>query len=203
MKILLRALRDLLSPMRVSQPDGPANIEPGAVFEYPRNVEVGQDARIARQAILRANTKTAPGIRIGARTLVLENVLINANEGHVSVGKDSWLGPFTLIYGNGGVDIGDNVLIAAHSSINTVSHHAERTEVPINEQGIYLDPVVIEDDVWLGLNVSVLQGVRIGKGSIIGAGAVVTRDIPPYSIAVGIPAKVIRSRRDTDQPPRT
>ncbi|MCP5136685.1 MAG: acyltransferase [Gammaproteobacteria bacterium] len=128
-------------------------------------------------------------------------MLINANEGHVNVGADSWLGPFCLIYGNGGVDIGNNVLIAAHSSINTVSHHADRTDIPINNQGIYTDPVVIEDDVWLGLNVSVLQGVRIGKGSIIGAGAVVNKDIPPYSIAVGIPARVIRQRAPSEPRP--
>jgi acetyltransferase-like isoleucine patch superfamily enzyme len=62
---------------------------------------------------------------------------------------------------------------------------------------------VIEDDVWLGAGVTVVDGVTIGKGSIIGAGAVVTSDIPPYSIAVGIPAKPVRDRRDLDDNQQT
>ncbi|KAA6183194.1 hypothetical protein F2Q65_16415 [Thiohalocapsa marina] len=109
-----------------------------------------------------------------------------------------------MVYGNGGVTIGRNVLIAGHSSINTVSHAAERCDVPINDQPVLTDPVVIEDDCWLGLNVVVLQGVTIGRGCIIGAGAVVTRSIPPWSIAVGVPARVVGRREGApppDQPP--
>jgi len=92
------------------------------------------------------------------------------------------------------------VLIAAHTTINSISHVATRTDVPMSSQGIYCDPVVIEDDVWIGLNCTILQGVTIGKGSIIGAGAVVTKDIPPYSIALGVPARVTGQRKPSEQP---
>ena len=127
-----------------------------------------------------------------------ENALINANRGFVSIGRGSWVGPCTVIYGNGRVDIGANVMIASHCAINTVSHNASRTDIPMRDQGLNCDPVLIGDDVWIGIGAIILQGVRIGRGSIIGAGAVVTRDIPAYSIAMGTPARVTGSRLGPD-----
>mgnify|MGYP001825183648 FL=1 len=144
---------------------------------------------------MRANTDQSPGIELGKGVSINDAVVINANRGRVTLGDRSWLGPFCLIYGNGGVAIGRNVLVAGHSSINTVSHSAERCDIPVNDQPVVIDPVVIEDDVWIGLNAVVLQGVTIGHGSIVGAGAVVTKSIPPWSIAVGVPARVIGRRQ--------
>ena len=129
-----------------------------------------------------------------------ESALIAANRGQVTIGRRSWIGPFCLVYGNGDVSIGDNVLLAGHSSINTVSHHFERCDIPINDQGIYCDPVRIEDDVWIGMNAVILQGITVGRGAIVGAGAVVTRDVPPWSIVTGVPARVIRHRRNAPVP---
>lgn len=193
-----RTLRLFGQRMRLGQFGAGADIDDNVGLDYPGNIHLGARSRLARNAVIRANTDKQPGIRIGDDTLVLESVLMNANQGHIHVGSHSWVGPFTLIYGNGGVDIGNHVLIAAHSMINTISHHASRSDIPMAEQGIYSDPVVIEDDVWLGLNVTVLQGVTIGRGSIIGAGSLVNKDIPPGSIAVGTPAKVIRQRDGFD-----
>jgi galactoside O-acetyltransferase len=79
-----------------------------------------------------------------------------------------------------------------------VNHVFDDLQRPIREQGITAQGIVIEDDVWLGAGVTVVDGVTIGRGSIIGAGAVVTTDIPPYSIAVGIPAKPVKDRRQLD-----
>lgn len=191
---LSSSLRMLYWQKRVAKMDGECAIQPGAVFEYPDNIHIGQACGIARHALLRANTSKHPGITLGNRVSLLENTLLNANSGSISIDDRSWLGPFSVILGNGGVSIGKDVMIASHCTINTVSHHAGDTSIPMNGQGIYTDPVVIEDDVWLGIGSIILQGVRIGKGSIIGAGAVVTHDIPPYSVAVGTPAKVIRKR---------
>jgi acetyltransferase-like isoleucine patch superfamily enzyme len=66
---------------------------------------------------------------------------------------------------------------------------------PIHSQGLDHAPITIEDDVWIGGRVNVVAGVTVGRGSVIGAGAVVTKDVPPYSVAVGVPARVIKSRR--------
>jgi acetyltransferase-like isoleucine patch superfamily enzyme len=171
-------------------------VEAGVRLQYPERIRLGNGVRIASQVTLRANTGQATGISIGDGSTVNESVIIAANQGQVTVGQRSWIGPFCLVYGNGDVSIGDNVLVAAHTSINTVSHNFERCDMPINDQGIYCDPVTIHDDVWIGMNAVILQGVTIGRGAIVGAGAVVTRDVPPWSVVMGVPARVVSRRRN-------
>jgi acetyltransferase-like isoleucine patch superfamily enzyme len=195
-------LRSKLLGLRLAHLGDGAVVEKGVTFHYAERIRIGAHARIASNAVLRANTEHPDGVCVGRRTSILENVLINANRGSVVVGNNSWLGPYCLLYGNGDIRIGDGVLIAGHTSINTVSHHAERVDIPISEQGTEIAPVVIHDDVWIGLNAVILQGVTIGRGAIIGAGAVVTRDIPAWSVVRGVPAKVVRSRLDDDADPR-
>lgn len=170
-------------------------IESGVSLQYPGRIRIGDGTGIGRNATLRANTEQSPGIELGKGVSINDAVVINANRGRVTLGDRSWLGPFCLVYGNGGVTIGRNVLVAGHSSINTVSHSADRCDIPINDQPVVIDPVIIEDDVWIGMNTVILQGVTVGRGAIVGAGAVVTKSIPPWLIAVGVPAKVI-GRRD-------
>ncbi|MEM7252798.1 MAG: acyltransferase [Pseudomonadota bacterium] len=192
----ISAMRARLLRLRGASLVGPVQIEPMVSFQYPKHIVIGENTRIARNVVLRANTANRPGVRLGASVEILENCLLSANEGHIAIGDRTRIAPGCLVYGNGGVDIGADVLVAAHTSINTVSHNAARTDVSINSQGVNCAPVVIEDDVWLGLNVTILQGVRIGKGAIVGAGSLVSKDIPAWSIAVGTPARVLRQRND-------
>jgi acetyltransferase-like isoleucine patch superfamily enzyme len=170
-------------------------IESGVSLQYPGRIRIGAGSGIGRHVTLRANTELSPGIELGEGVSINDSVVINANRGQVILGDRSWLGPFCLVYGNGGVTIGSNVLVAGHTSINTVSHSADRCDIPINDQPAVIDPVVIEDDVWIGLNAVILQGVTIGRGTIVGAGAVVNKSIPPWSIAVGVPARVVGRRK--------
>lgn len=176
------------------------HIDPGVSLQYPGRIRLGDGVGIGRHATLRANTGANPGIRLGAGVNINDAVIINANRGSVTLGERSWLGPFCLVYGNGGVTIGRNVLVAGHTSINTVSHSAERCDIPINDQPVLTGPVVIEDDCWIGLNAVILQGVTLGRGCIVGAGAVVTRSIPPWSIATGVPARVVGRRKGAPEP---
>lgn len=111
---------------------------------------------------------------------------------NVSIGNNSAISTYCHIWGAGGVKIGNDVLIAAHCCITSQTHD---TSCEILRGRMIFKKVVIEDNVWLGYNVIVLPGVTIGTGSVIGAGSVVTRDIPPYSIAVGNPARVIKKRK--------
>ena len=94
----------------------------------------------------------------------------------------------------GEIFIGNNVLIGPYCILRAADHEFRNPNKLIKEQGHRSGRIVIEDDVWLGARVTVLKDVTIGKGSVIGAGSVVTKDIPPYSIAVGVPAKVIGKR---------
>ena len=93
--------------------------------------------------------------------------------------------------------IGNYVLIAQNVSILAVTHNFDSIDIPIIKQGsTKADPVIIEDDVWIGRNVIVMPGIIIEKGAIVGAGAVVTKNVPPYAIVGGIPAKIIRYRNN-------
>ena len=112
---------------------------------------------------------------------------------NVEIGDNTAIGTYVHIWGHGGIKIGNDVLIASHCCLTSLGH--DYTKKPIRKGNIIAKMIVIEDDVWLGSNVCVLPGVRIGEGSVIGAGSVVTKDIPPYSIAVGNPAKVIKNRK--------
>ena len=102
-------------------------------------------------------------------------------------------------YGNPGenqgmIKVGNNVRIAPNVMIISANHVFDNTDIPICKQGMDVKPITIEDDVWVAGRVNIMAGVTIGKGSVIGAGSVVTKDIPPYSVAVGVPAKVIKTR---------
>jgi acetyltransferase-like isoleucine patch superfamily enzyme len=121
---------------------------------------------------------------------------------NLRIGKNSGWNWGTWINAQGGVEVGSNVLIGPGCIIHSANHKFDRADIPIRMQGYIKAQVRIEDDCWLGANVIVLPGVTIGKGSVIGAGSVVTENIPPYSVAVGNPAKVIRSRKTSETDPQ-
>ena len=115
----------------------------------------------------------------------------------VSLGDYSGIGVNAKIYGR--CVIGDHVMMGEDCTVITRNHKHSRTDIPMMEQGFQEEKTVyIGNDVWIGDRVILLPGVHIGDGCIIGAGAVVTHDIPPYSIAAGVPAWVIKSRITTD-----
>ncbi len=123
-------------------------------------------------------------------TLVLKELGDGIKIGnHVGIGMRAFLGGF------GGIEIGDRCIIAHDLSIHSDNHNFDQVNTSIKYQGSTKQKVVIESDCWLGANVTVLGGVTIGEGAVIGAGSIVTKDIPPYSVAVGAPAKVIKSRK--------
>src|SRR5690606_15263855 len=98
----------------------------------------------------------------------------------------------------GPIRIGNHVRIAPFVQMIAADHRFADTDRPIASQGLEHKPITIEDDVWVGGRVIVTAGVTVGRGSILAAGAVVTRDVPPYSIVGGVPARLIRSRKPHD-----
>lgn len=133
---------------------------------------------------------------IGGKTIIKRWVVLRPYGGSIKIGENCSINSFCHISGNGGVTIGNNVLIATHCVIVSANHAFEDPAILIRQQGETAKPIVIEDDCWLGAGVTVLSGVTIHTGAVIGAGAVVTHDIPAYSVAVGVPARVIRNRQD-------
>lgn len=138
----------------------------------------------------------SPGgeVRIGDDCEIRCFARLEAHDGYIRLGARCGVNPFTLLSGYGGLTIGSDVRIGSHCAILSSGHEFESTDMSIREQGIQRRPTVIEDNVWMGHGCTVIGGVRIGSGAVIGAGAVVTRDVPADSVAAGIPAKVTRTR---------
>lgn len=118
-------------------------------------------------------------------------------DGFITFGKNCHIGDYVHIAASEKVSIGDDVLIASKVYISDTSHgnytgQGSSPLMPPNQRPLVASPLAIENNVWIGEGVSVLPGTKIGEGSIIGANAVVSKDIPPLSVAAGIPAKVIK-----------
>ncbi len=118
----------------------------------------------------------------------------NAGKG-ISIGSNSGLGIRCRV--RGPLEIGDYVMMGPEVVILGRSHEIGRTDIPMGLQGAAPHPgkTVIEDDVWIGTRAIIMPGVRIGHGAVIGAAAVVTKDVPPFAIVAGVPAKVVRYRK--------
>lgn len=107
---------------------------------------------------------------------------------NVSINDNFW------VNAAGGVEIGNNVLIGPSVIIHSANHNFSRIDIPINKQGHTKEKVIIKDNVWIGARVTILPGVTIGKSAILAAGSVITKDVEPYTIVGGVPAKIIKRR---------
>jgi acetyltransferase-like isoleucine patch superfamily enzyme len=115
--------------------------------------------------------------------------------GCIEMGDNCVVNQFSILYGHGGLAIGNDVVIAAHTVFIPANHAFADLNVPIRLQDETRMGIQVGNDVWIGANATVLDGVRIGNGCVVGAGSVVTRDVPDYSVTVGTPAKVIKNRK--------
>lgn len=130
------------------------------------------------------------GIRIGARTTVYRKPEIRAGR-KISIGEDCSIGKDAILDGRNGIEIGDRVNLSSEVAVWTEQHdHRDR------HFGTMGGPVVIERYAWVSFRATVLPGVTIGEGAVVAAGAVVTRDVPPYAIVAGVPARVVGKRTD-------
>jgi hypothetical protein len=123
------------------------------------------------------------------------NTALRCHEGTLTLGDKSVLARDVSINCYLDVEIGDSALIADGVYISDFDHNFADVTRPIKDQGIAKSRVRIDRDVWLGTKVTVCRGVLIGQGAVVGANAVVTRDLPPYAVAVGVPARIMKDRR--------
>jgi acetyltransferase-like isoleucine patch superfamily enzyme len=127
---------------------------------------------------------------LGSYSTIEDFSAINNGVGSVIIGDRTKIGLSNTIIGP--VTIGNDIRLAQNITLSGLNHNYQDVNIPIHSQGVSTLPIVIEDETWIGANVVVLAGVKVGKHSIIAAGSVVTKDIPPYSVAVGNPARVLK-----------
>ncbi|SEM68570.1 Hexapeptide repeat of succinyl-transferase [Prevotella sp. ne3005] len=127
---------------------------------------------------------------LGDYSVIESYACINNAVGDVMIGDHTRIGLHNTIIGP--VIIGSHVNLAQGITITALNHNFENSKKRIDEQGVSTSAVVIEDDIWIGANAVVLPGVTIGHHSVVAAGAVVTKDVPPHSLVAGVPAKIIK-----------
>ncbi|EDM37128.1 hypothetical protein PBAL39_04998 [Pedobacter sp. BAL39] len=137
---------------------------------------------------------SAGKIQLMDEVKISTGTVIHSYGGAVNLGKETFIGPYVVIYGHGNVDIGKYCLISMHTCIVSSNHTIPGKDRLIKNEPDLALPVTIHDDVWIGANCTILGGVNIGKGAVIGAGSIVNIDIPEYAVAVGNPVRIIRYR---------
>lgn len=115
--------------------------------------------------------------------------------GRITIGDRSAITNWCVIDGRGGLSVGNDVMIGFETIVLTSTHRSDSLSVPMRDQGLYQAPVTIGDDVWIGCRSVIVPGVSIGSHAIIGAGSVVTKDVPEWGVVAGVPARLLRDRR--------
>jgi acetyltransferase-like isoleucine patch superfamily enzyme len=134
--------------------------------------------------------------QLGAYSVIEDFCTVNNGVGDVIIGHHTLIGMGNTLIGP--IRVGNNVIFAQNIVASGLNHEYRNIDTPIYQQKILTAPIVIEDDCWIAANVVLTAGITIGKHSVVAAGAIVTRDIPPYSVAVGNPARIIK-RYDSDR----
>jgi len=146
-------------------------IEAGVLIFHPENIEIGDNVYVGHNTILKGYYKNT-----------------------MQIGDGTWIGQQCFFHSGGGITIGRNVGVGPAVKIITSHHEADDKSKPILHTPISFSSVAIEDDADIGVGAIILPGVTIGRGSQVGAGAVVCNNVEPYSVVVGVPAKLLRKR---------
>jgi acetyltransferase-like isoleucine patch superfamily enzyme len=192
---VLRRILWFFRASKLPRCDDTVRIHPTATFDgFPENVELGRNVIVDAYASIYCH-KTGK-IKIGAGTYVGDGAIIHTGSKHgtVTIGSNCTVQSYSIVYGHGGCEIGDDVRIAPHTVIVPSNHRFDDTTRLIREQGLTKLGIKIEHDVWIGAQCVILDGVTVGKGSVIGAGSVVNKTLPPGSVAVGSPARRVAER---------
>lgn len=167
------------------------------VIRHPQKIVLGNNVIIDDNVLLDAKGSESSGITLKDDVFIGRNTILSCKGGEIILEERANVGFNCEIFSSNKVVIGKDNLIAAYTYIvGGGNYKLERTDIPINQQPDFdgKGGVLTEDDVWLAAHVVLLDGTKVGKGSVVAAGAIVSGEIPPYSIAGGIPAKVLKSR---------
>ena len=195
-------LRGLWKRIFMGRTTGKVLIGKGVRLSYSTRLTAGRDLIIEDGA--EVNCLAKDGIQLGNRVTIGKYAIIrpsNIYGGAIGagliMGDHSNIGPFSYIGCSGLIRIGNNVMISPRVSLYAENHVIAGIDIPMKEQGVTQKGIVIEDDCWIAANSIILDGVTIGRGSVVAAGAVVSKNVPPYSVVAGVPARIIKSRNNS------
>ena len=167
----------------------------GVRFVNPQWISLGNNVQVHDRCTLIAGSELGIILEDGAR--LKQGVYLDTESsttGYIHIGKRVYIGTGCCLHGHSGLEIGDDSLLAQNITITPYSHKFADPQKIIYVQGGHQRKVMIGRDCYIGMNVSVLWSADIGEGAVIGAGSVVVQPIPPYSVAVGVPARVVKKR---------
>jgi len=167
------------------------NLRNAALIRLGKGVTLERGVMI--DGLSRDGVELGDNVMIGPYSVIRAGMLSNVGAG-VRMGKNSAMDAYSCIGAAGPVTIGENVIMGQHVAFHAENHNYERVDTPIKDQGTRRKGIVIEDDCWVGSNTTFLDGAHVGRGCVIAAGSLVRGEIPSFSIVVGAPARVLRSR---------
>ena len=192
--VLGLALRKLLYPSLLGSCGRNVIFGQNVVLRHPHKIHLGSNVVIDDNCLLDAKGTTNRGIRIGDGVFVGRNTILSCKNGDIELADDANIGFNCELFSASRVTIGRQVLMAAYTYVIGGDHDFSDPSQPVLAQARTSAGVAIGDGVWLGAGAKILDGVRVGDHAVIGAGAVVREDVPPYAVAVGMPARVVATR---------
>jgi acetyltransferase-like isoleucine patch superfamily enzyme len=166
----------------------------GVVLRHPAKVRLGDDVVVDDLVVLDAKGAANEGITVGDGVFLGRGTILSCKDGDIVLGDHVNIGFHSEVFSASRVTVGRHGLFAAYTYLVGGGHAFDQAGVPILEQERTSRGIALGENVWLGTGVKVLDGVSIGRDVVVGAGAVVTTDLPDGVIAAGVPARVVRSR---------
>lgn len=161
-------------------------------MKFGTGVTIGDYVEI--DALSREGLQFGDNVKIGNYSIIRCSGSLKELGKGIKIGDNFGCGDFCFFGAAGGIQIGNDVIMGQNIRFHSENHYFDRTDILIRHQGVFQKGIIIEDDCWVGAGTVFLDGVKVGKGSVIGANTLVNKDIPPYSVAVGSPVRIIKNR---------
>jgi acetyltransferase-like isoleucine patch superfamily enzyme len=170
-------------------------------FKHKKYISIENGVTIEDYVVLDGLSKEGitigKNVKIGSYTIISCSGSLKSLGLGIKIGENSGIGEFCYFGCAGGIEIGKNVIMGQNVRFHSENHNYERIDIPIKHQGVTRKGIKIGNDCWIGAGAVFLDGVTIGDGCVIGANTLVNKDLPPYSVAVGNPVRIIKNRKDT------
>ncbi|HUF42105.1 MAG TPA: acyltransferase [Verrucomicrobiae bacterium] len=170
----------------------------GVILRSPGRISLGESIMIDDGVVLDAKGATSR-IELGSQILLGCRSILSCNDAQIRIGNFVSIGPFCFFACKSRIEIGSNVSIGAGARFMAGGHDSDDPDTPIIRQARSAKGITIEDGAWIGTGAIILDGVTIAHDSIVGAGAVVNKDVPPWSVVLGNPARVVQKRKEPDR----